>query len=95
MSHCPQTMCFPLTPSHMALGLFCSEKSPWLSQLLPRAPSPGPVGKGRQWCWATCGYLLWVGGSECVELQRRVFPTWKGGSLGVFACCWQAPCPVE
>lgn len=36
-----------------------------------------------------------MGGRECVELQRLVFPTWKGGSPVVFACCWQAPCPVE
>lgn len=36
-----------------------------------------------------------MGGRGCVELQRLVFPTWKGGSLVLFACCWQAPCPVE
>lgn len=59
----PRQSLFLSAPSRVALGLVRSEKSPWLSQLLPGAPGPGPVGKGRRCCWAACGYLLWEGGS--------------------------------
>lgn len=87
-SRCPQAIRFPRSPIWRGAGAGLFREEPRRSQ-----PRSCPSRKGE--VLLGCVWVSAVGGRECVELQRRVFPTWKGGSLGLFACCWQAPCPVE